>query len=126
MLHRLKSEPLKNGIESTIIVKEDYEYGGDDNAVQKIGDNEYSLKNIQSSEFSVYHYSKEECENKLGYRHKEIPAAVFEHRDIFGICKYFPIVSEPYELKISEALPVGKAHYEVADDGNIGEYYQMD
>ena len=126
MLYRLKTEPVKNGVQSTVVIEEDNKYGGYDYTVQKIWDYQDTLENIQSSEFSVYNNCKEKCKYKLGYRHEKIPAAVFEHGDIFGICKYFPIVSESYELEFTEAFPVGKAHNEVTDDWNVRKNNQMD
>ena len=65
--------------EKQVVEQEDDEYRGDDNTVEKIGDNKYSLEYVKSLEFSVNYYRQQKCKNKLGDSRKEIPGTVFEH-----------------------------------------------
>ena len=88
------------------------------------------IKNVLSGKNIKHAYipdikGKEKRKDKLRDSCKEIPAAVFEHCDIFGIGKQLSVVSYADKFNIAEALPVGKAENEVAYDRNIRKNQQV-
>ena len=126
MLKTVQMKPFKNGVKAACIVEENYEDRGDNNAVEKIRDYQDTFKNVKTLKFAVNDYCQKQRKNKLGNSSKKIPAAVFKHTDILGICEHSLIISPPDEIYVSKTLPVGKAENEVTDDRHVRKNYQVE